>query len=225
MISKNLPSIKNLSSVDTQARSPLRDTHKSIKLAIDDIIRSLPDPAGLSPNERRGIIARYTGVLEANFIYWMTATYLSVHSPEAREIIEDNLREEVRDNHPGMLGRFALAAQALPTDGDRLIIYKQLQAVRAFVAGMNPLQIIPMMAFFEGFIQRFMPYLADLAARQGSSEREYTDVHTVGDIAHTQGLLDAFSAELSLATEPVTRASLFEGIEILRSLLESIIRS
>lgn len=225
MISKNLPSIKKLPSVDVDARSTHRDMQRSIELAIEDIIRSLPDPARLSPQERRAIIARYTAVLEANFIYWMTATYLSVRSPEAREIIKDNLREEVRDNHPGMLGRFALAAQATPTDVDRIILRKQLQTVRAFVARMSPLQIIPMMAFFEGFIQRFMPYLADLAARQGSSEREYTDVHAVGDIAHTQGLLDAFAAELSFSTEPLSQPSLSEGIEILRHLVVAIIRS
>ncbi len=33
-----------------------------------------------------------------------------------------------------------------------------------------------------------MPYLADLAIRQGSTELEYTDVHGVVDIGHTQGL-------------------------------------
>lgn len=217
---------KDLSAVDVHALRPLRDTaQKYINVVIDDIIGSLPDASGLSPHERRGIIARYTAVLDANFIYWMTATYLSARSPEAHEIIKDNLREEVRDNHPGMLGRFALAARAMPTDEDRIGIYKDLQAVRVFVARMSPLQIIPMMAFFEGFIQRFMPYLADLAARQGSSEREYTDVHIVGDIAHTHGLLDAFSAELSLTTEPVSRPSLVEGIEILRTLVEAIVRA
>lgn len=216
---------EHLSAVAVQSLGPLRDiAQRYIKLVIDDIISSLPDPAGLTPQQRRGIIARYTVVLDANFISWMTATYLSARSTETHEIIKDNLREEVRDNHPGMLGRFALAAQAMPTYWDRMTIYKQVQAVRVFVARMDPLQTIPMMAFFEGFIQRFMPYLADLAARQGSSEREYTDVHTVGDIAHTQGLLDAFSAELSLTTEPVSRPSLFEGIEILRSLVEAIVR-
>jgi hypothetical protein len=81
-----------------------------------------------------------------------------------------------------------------------------------------------MMAFFEGFIQRFMPYLAELAALQGSSEREYTNVHSVGDIAHTQGLLNALSAELVLETQPVPRSFLVEGIEILGNLIERIIR-
>jgi len=195
-----------------------------IKVAIDNVVSGLPDPDSLSHEQRRGIIARYTAVLEGNFIYWMTATYLSVHSSEGHAIIEDNLREEVRDNHPGMLRRFAVAAHATSTDVDRTAIDRELQAVRAFVARLAALEIVLMMAFFEGFIQRFMPYLADLAVRQGSHEREYTDVHSVVDLEHTQGLLDAFASELSFVHEPVSHATLFEGVEVLRTLINAIIR-
>jgi hypothetical protein len=53
--------------------------------------------------------------------------------------------------------------------------------VRLFIGRLSPVPIVVTMAFFEGFIQRFMPYLADLARRQGSSELEYRDVHGVCD--------------------------------------------
>src|SRR5437660_12242695 len=106
---------------------------QEIDRAIQDLLASLPNPGQLSPEERRGIIARYTAVLEGNFIYWMTAAYLAVASEPAHAIIEDNLREEVRDNHPGMLRRFAIAARALPTDSDVVAVNQPLQGVRAFV--------------------------------------------------------------------------------------------
>jgi hypothetical protein len=48
----------------------------------------------------------------------MTGAYISVGSDEARAKIMDNLREAVRDCHPGMMRRFALAAHAIPTDAD-----------------------------------------------------------------------------------------------------------
>src|SRR5438128_7779673 len=112
----------------TQARTvPL---HDHIDGAIQDLLASCPDPARLAADERRGIIARYAAVLEGNFIYWMTAAYLSVESKEAHAIIQDNLLEEVRDNHPGMLRRFALAADAVPTDSDALAVYRNLESVR-----------------------------------------------------------------------------------------------
>src|SRR5437870_5872450 len=175
---------------------------QEIDRAIQDLLASLPNPGQLSPEERRGIIARYTAVLEGNFIYWMTAAYLAVASDEAHAIIEDNLREEVRDNHPGMLRKFAMAADAMPTDSDALAVHRDLQGVRQFVARLSGARLVVMMAFFEGWITKFMPYLAELAARQGSTEQEYTDVHGVVDVVHTQGLFRALDAELALLPEP-----------------------
>src|SRR5437879_13096681 len=159
---------------------------QEIDRAIQDLLASLPNPGQLSPEERRGIIARYTAVLEGNFIYWMTAAYLAVASDEAHAIIEDNLREEVRDNHPGMLRRFALAAHAVPTDSDALAVHRNLESVRLFVAQLSAIKIVLMMAFFEGFITRFMPYLADLAGRPAPAERHYTDRQGVFAVVHTE---------------------------------------
>ena len=193
-----------------------------INRAVDALMASLPNPEHLSDEERRGIITRYTAVLEGNFIYWMTGAYLAVRSDEARSIILENLHEEVRDCHPGMLRRFALAARAIPTDTDTLAVQEDLMNVRLFVGRLNAIPLITMMAFFEGLIQKFMTYLADLAALRGSSEREYTDVHGVCDIAHTEGLFRALAAERALdATE--SSMNLFEGVDLLRTLIQTIV--
>src|SRR5438552_18556618 len=103
-------------------RSLTAPIQEHVGQAIEELMASLPRPEQLSPDEQRGIIARYTAVLEGNFIYWMTAAYLSVVSQQAHSIIQENLREEVRDNHPGMLRKFAIAAHAVPTDSDALAV-------------------------------------------------------------------------------------------------------
>lgn len=189
--------------------------------AIEALIDSLPNPESLAPERQRGIITRYTAVLEGNFIYWMTGAYLAAKSEEAREIILENLHEEVRDCHPGMLRRFALAAHAIPTDADFMVVHPQLRNVRLFIGRLSPVRIIVTMAFFEGFIQRFMPYLADLAGRQGSSEREYTDVHGICDITHTEELFRALGAEMALNHEQCD--NLFEGVDLLRALIQTVV--
>jgi hypothetical protein len=195
-----------------------------IESMIDDLVASLPDPKQLSSDERRGIIARYSAVLEGNFIYWMTAAYLSVQAEEARPLLLDNLHEEVRDAHPEMLRRFTVAAQALPTDSDTLVVHEDLKNVRLFLGRLSGVPSVLTMAFFEGFIQRFMGYLADLAAAQGSVDMEYTDVHGVCDIAHTQGLFTALSAEMAI--NPLDPgADPFEGVYLLRTLLQTIVFS
>jgi hypothetical protein len=189
---------------------------------IEELIASLPDPDKLSVGERRGIIARYTAVLEGNFIYWMTATYLSVKSEEARPILVDNLMEEIRDCHPAMLRNFSIAAHAFPTDSDALEVHKDLTNVRLFLGRLSGVQNLLTMAFFEGFIQQFMAYLADLAGAQGSVERVYTDVHGVCDVTHSLELFRAVSVEM--AVSPLDSSTdLFEGVDLLRALIQTII--
>jgi predicted GNAT superfamily acetyltransferase len=64
--------------------------------------------------------------------------------------------------------------------------------------------------------------LAALAEAQGSAEREYTDVHGVCDIAHSQGLFRALSAEMAInPPEPAT--DLFEGVDLLRRLIYKVV--
>jgi hypothetical protein len=204
------PEIQNLSSIKPRIDSE-----------IDSLVAALPDPKDLTPEQRRGIIARYSAVLEGNFIYWMTAAYLSVQSEEARPILIDNLREEVGDCHPEMLRRFAIAAHAFPTEADNMAVREGLTKVRLYLGRLQGVQNVLTMGFFESYIQRFMSYLADLAVAQGSTDLEYTDVHGVCDIAHSEGLLMALSAEASI-NPPDPSADLFEGVNDLRALIQTI---
>src|ERR1700761_6658141 len=93
--------------------SSLATTKARIDETIANVMGSLPRVDQLSAEQRRSIIARSSSVLEGTFIYWMTAAYLSTTTQDARPIIIDNLTEEVRDSHPAMLRRFAIAANAL----------------------------------------------------------------------------------------------------------------
>jgi hypothetical protein len=194
-----------------------------IDSAVTDLLRSLPDPGQLSAEERRGIIARFAGTLEGNFIYWMTAAYLAAKSEAARSIILENLGEEIRDCHPAMMRKFARAARALPMDVDALAIDTGLTEVRWFAGRLAGLPIILMMTFFESFLQRFMPFLAELARLQGSAEFEYTDVHGICDVGHTRELFRALTAEAAVAPREC-QANAFEGLELLRALILTIVR-
>jgi hypothetical protein len=204
------PELQNLSSIKSRIDSE-----------IDSLISALPKTKDLTSEQRRGIIARYSAVLEGNFIYWMSATYLSVQAEAARPILIDNLREEVSDCHPEMLRRFAIAARAYPTDTDAMAVRHGLTKVRTFLGRLEGVQNVLTMGFFESYIQRFMFYLAELAVAQGSTDLEYTDVHGVCDIAHSEGLLIAFSAEVAV-NPPDPSADLFEGVNELCALIRTI---
>lgn len=195
---------------------------KYVTAMTDQLIATLPDSEQLSLEECRGIIARYTAVLEGNFIYWMTGALLATRSTEANSKILENLHEEVRDSHPNMMRKFALAANAFPTEADSVEMSQDLTNVRLFIGRLSPIPILVMMAFFEGFIQRFMPFLAAVAQNRGSSEMEYTDVHGVCDIGHTEELFRALEAEMALQP-PESTTNLFEGVDLLSALLKTIL--
>jgi Iron-containing redox enzyme len=198
------------------------EVQQKIESIIDEMIASLPDVHKLTSAERRGIIARYSSVLEGNFIYWMTATLMAAKATEVGPILLDNLLEEVRDAHPNMLRKFAIGANAFPNDQDALSANEELMDVRIFLGRLNGVQSLVTMGFFEGFIQKFMPFLASLAAANGSTEMEYTDVHGVCDIEHTAGLFRALGLEMAAnPAEPGT--DLYEGVYLLRTLIERTI--
>ena len=118
-----------------------------------------------------------------------------------------------------MLRDFLLKAHAAPNDLDAFAVHPDLAKVRTFVSGLSPVPIITMMAFFEDFIQKFMPYLARLADLQGSEEQQYTQVHSACDAQHSQELFRALEAELALEPCPdkLGRNS-YRGVYLLRRL-------
>jgi hypothetical protein len=122
-----------------------------------------------------------------------------------------------------MLRKFTMAAHAFPRSEDTLAVHDNVTKIRLFLGKMQGVQSLLTMAFFEGLIQKLMPYLAELAAAQGSVEMEYTDVHGVCDVAHSEGLFRAVSLENSL--NPISAdANLFEGVDLLRDVVYSIIQ-
>ena len=51
---------------------------------------------------------------------------------------------------------------------------------------------------------------------------EYTDVHGVCDVTHTQELFRALEAEMALAP-PASANDPFEGVELLRALIQNVV--
>jgi len=107
-----------------------------------------------------------------------------------------------------------------------LAVNGNLTKMRLFIGKLSPAPILASMAFFEGLIQKFMPYLAELATLQGSKDMEYTDVHGVCDIAHTAGLYQALQEELTSANGSAPKGdAIYEGVDILATLIGNIVKA
>ena len=113
---------------------------------------------------------------------------------------------------PGHVRRFAIAAHAFPSDTDALEVHSDLTVVRLFLGRLQGVQSLTIMAFFERFIQGFMPYLAKLAAAQGSREFEYIDVHGICDVVHSAGVVPGgLTGDVPQPAERRTQISLRES--------------
>jgi hypothetical protein len=116
-----------------------------------------------------------------------------------------------------------MAANAFPRSEDVLAVHDTMTKMRLFLGRLQGVQSLLTMAYFEGLIQKFMPFLAALATARGSVEMEYTDVHGVCDIAHSEGLFRAVSLENEI--NPISAdANLFEGVELLRDVIQNIMQ-
>jgi hypothetical protein len=207
----------------TPSTETIRKFTDKIDLAVVNLMKWLPPVNQLSGEQRRAIIARYSIVLETNFIHWMSATLISVRSQHAQAIAAQNLREEISENHPGMMRRFTTEAKALPGPEDHECIAEPLEHVRKVVAELDGTKLLVMMLFFEQFIADFMPYLAEIAKAQGSGDFQYTDVHAKADVEHSAQLTLALMAEIDESKNNRSVDELFEGAAMLSRLIRTIV--
>ena len=190
----------------------------------DDLLISLPAAEQLSASARRGIIARYSAVLEGNFIYWMTGAYIAAQSEEARSIIMDNLHEEVRDSHPAMLRRFEVAANAVPTDSDALAVAPEF-VERPLIHGAF---VSCADSRHDGFFRELYPAIHAIPRRTrraagliGESSIPKSMVSAISPIQ--KGSFDALESEMMLSPDSREPADyLYEGVHLLRALIENI---
>ena len=95
--------------------------------------------------------------------------------------------------------------------------------MRLFLGKLSGVPSLLSMAFFEGWIQKFMAPLAKLAALQGSTEMEYTDVHGVCDVRHSQELFRGVFLEME-RYPVVDGTDIFEGVDLLSALVQNIVQ-
>lgn len=163
----------------------------------EDIARQLPEVENIPVEKCRQIIRRYTAAFEGNFVSWMGATAISTRSVEGRYASAENLYVEMRDNHAGMLRDFAISVQAEPDEEDYKDMYVGVTEIRNLVSEMSGLKNLALMATLESTSAAFIPWLAKIAQKCGSTNLHYTDVHGEADIEHANQFVWALEHEQS----------------------------
>lgn len=172
------------------------------KTEIEILLRRAADRLGalllpvesVTTDRARKIIGRYAGAISPNFVPWLAAAAVSARSLEARFACEENIRVEMIQNHAGMLERFAVASGATATGESG----EAVAAMRSEIEKMDGLYNVTIAAELEHASNIFIPWLASLARRCGSSDLEYTNVHGAADQKHAEQFLWALEHESML---------------------------
>ncbi len=167
-----------------RAKAELRDRLKRLEL--------------ISIVEAKDIIGRYTAAVEGNFVPWMTAALVYAKSPSGRYAAKENLEVEISDNHQGMLRDFATSANAEPSLEHYQTVQEEITSMRKLIGKGNGLEALTVMATLENTSSIFIPYLADLAKKRGSTNLQYTNIHGEADKEHAQQFIWAIEDEIKL---------------------------
>ncbi|PIR44465.1 MAG: hypothetical protein COV10_04395 [Candidatus Vogelbacteria bacterium CG10_big_fil_rev_8_21_14_0_10_51_16] len=206
--------MKNQKEQRTQKRRIERHALKVDKVGIEALLAQaeealktlLPLPNTLTTSQAQAIIRRYTACILGNFIPWMASASLSARSLKARQVAEANLYDEVRDDHPAMLRRFAVSAQVFPDGREFAETETIIEPMAVMVREMHGLKTVTLMATLERTSALFIPLLASLSKQCGGRKLTYTEVHGEADVAHalefTRGLI-AEAEEYDQPTEAI----------------------
>ena len=125
------------------------DLMNKLTAATVRVAETLPTLAWLSNDQKRRILKRYVAALEGNFLAWMAATSITCRSMKSRYAADQNLWDEISEDHPGMLREFAKSADAEPDAADFDAVAYQVSEIRRLVSELSGLKNIPLLTTLE----------------------------------------------------------------------------
>lgn len=174
----------------TQNARALHMIERNINAATEKVRRivqeSKADDVTVIQNVRVAFPYKFTHVLGA------TSSFLEKY-PEARRIVDDNMRDEVAQDHVGMAIRFAAAAGAFPDWRNEQHMEPICDRIRQLMS--DPASAakygIALLAMLENTSLVFIPDMEERAKRRGSKDLQFTQVHGMADEEHAKALCKA----------------------------------
>ncbi len=166
-----------------------------IALMNESVTTLLQPLDSLNEEDQRKILKRYCAAMEGNFISWMAGASISSRSVQGKHASDENLWEELTQDHPSMLRKLAKESGCEPEPQDHTYIENEVQEIRRMVAEMSGLKSLALMTFLENTSVVFIPYLSQLAEDLGCSDTTYTDLHGEADLEHAEQFQEALGYE------------------------------
>lgn len=194
-----------MKSAPSPTRTEINDVLSGIK---DRITRNLWD----------GKIAwrRYGALIEGNFVHWLLSAHLRSSCQPTKDTLLANLRDEVVDDHPGLLRSLLCRNNLLPSESDQVHVSEFMAWIRTLCASGEPGVLLTFLAILESTSHCFLP---TMAIRAGfSTEDPYIKVHLEADQDHAAQLQTALQREYDLGIVPFQ--AIDQGIELVYSFFD-----
>lgn len=194
----------------------------SLLRAKNEVAAFLPK-GELSNEQAKEIIRRYTAAIEGNFVAWMGVTVITVRSIQGRYAASENLWVEMKDDHAGMLRRFAKSAGAEPLTADYQAVAPAVESVRKMVGEMSGLKNLTLMAVLENTSAEFIPWLEKMAIQLGTTDLTYTKVHGEADVMHADQFTWAVEHEMAHhdSAERIVEEAIEKSVQFVKAIFVS----
>ncbi len=190
-----------------------REEIEAMKRRVSD---DLPDVDAQHVNDTSTALITYRDTFAPHFIEWMSLTRDRCRSEVAKKACEDNLRCEIEENHPLLLGLFVKSVSVSDTR-----ISHCLSLIHAITSECqsDAMEGLLILAALENASLVFIPWMEKAADKLNvpSEDREYLRRHGMADIAHAQEFIRALEAEVECHD-----AKALHGLALVEELLRNI---
>lgn len=159
---------------------------------------------------------RYGALIEGNFVHWLLSAYFRSPCQSTKDILLANLRDEVIEDHPGLLRSLLCRNNLLPTERDQVHVSEFMARMRTLCASGDPGVLLTFLAILESTSHCFLPTMASRAGFL--TEDPYIMVHLEADQDHAIQLQVALQHEHDVGA--ILSQSIDQGIELANSFFD-----
>lgn len=176
-----------------------QDFPKLIKYLIDESKNII----GASALDDRTILGRYGAYGIDSFTNMMGWSLANARNELTRYTIEENLRCEKEQDHPGLLYHLLREANAAPTEADIAYMEAIMCQLRDYQRQTKTIGLFGTLHFtmIENTSLVFVPDIGERAKRRGAKDLTYINIHGDADAAHATAFIQASMSEASMGYE------------------------
>ncbi|HWC57953.1 MAG TPA: hypothetical protein VG621_03320 [Candidatus Paceibacterota bacterium] len=182
------------------------------------ITELLPDYNNGEPSDMLKVLLAYDMVVRTNFILWLMLTNGNVQTAEAKQVLEENIKCQIEENHPQLLLNVIVPAlQFLAVfysirdqyeDVDAVMLPIVAREIRFLTQKAASVKGLFLMALWENSSLVFIPWLNEISFhRLAISDGKYFLIHRETDINAT-AFIEAASVEFESVIEKLAKSDL-----------------